>query len=48
MAEEKTANKKKYKVVFVDDEKKVLIVFRKIFTAVGYDVKVCEGASDAT
>jgi len=48
MAEEKTANKKKYKVVFVDDEKKVLIVVRKIFTAAGYDVKVCEGASDAT
>lgn len=42
-----TKEKKKYKILVVDDEKKVLIVARKIFRSAGYDVEVCLGPEEA-
>ena len=42
-AKEKT----KYKILVVDDEKKVLIVARKIFRSAGYDVEVCLDPEEA-
>ena len=43
MTEENT----KHKILVVDDEKKVLIVARKIFRAAGYDVEVCLNPEEA-
>jgi len=42
-----TQVKKKHKILVVDDEKKVLIVARKIFRSAGYDVEVCLGPEEA-
>jgi len=42
-----TQVKKKHKILVVDDEKKVLIVARKILRSAGYDVEVCLGPEEA-
>ena len=42
-----TKEKPKYKILVVDDEKKVLIVARKIFRSAGYDVDVCLNPEEA-
>jgi CheY-like chemotaxis protein len=42
-----TKEKTKYKILVVDDEKKVLIVARKIFRSAGYDVEVCLNPEEA-
>ncbi len=42
-----TKVKKKHKILVVDDEKKVLIVARKILRSAGYDVEVCLGPEEA-
>lgn len=42
-----TKEKKKHKILVVDDEKKVLIVARKIFRSAGYDVEVCLNPEEA-
>lgn len=42
-----TKEKTKYKILVVDDEKKVLIVARKIFQSAGYDVEVCLNPEEA-
>ncbi len=39
--------KTKYKILVVDDEKKVLIVARKILMSAGYDVEVCLSPEEA-
>lgn len=39
--------KKKYKIIVVDDEKKVLIVARKVLKSAGYDVEVCLAPDEA-
>ena len=43
-----TIEKTKYKILVVDDEKKTLIVARKILRSAGYDVEVCLGPEEAT
>jgi CheY-like chemotaxis protein len=42
-----TKEKTKYKILVVDDEKKVLIVARKILQSAGYDVEVCLNPEEA-
>ena len=42
-----TQVKIKHKILVVDDEKKVLIVARKILRSAGYDVEVCLGPEEA-
>ena len=42
-----TEEKIKYKILVVDDEKKVLIVARKILRSAGYDVEVCLNPEEA-
>ncbi len=42
-----TKEKTKYKILVVDDEKKILIVARKIFRSAGYDVEVCLNPEEA-
>jgi len=42
-----TKEKRKYKILVVDDEKKILIVARKILRSAGYDVEVCLGPEEA-
>ena len=42
-----TKEKAKYKILVVDDEKKILIVARKIFRSAGYDVEVCLNPEEA-
>jgi len=42
-----TKENKKYKILVVDDEKKVLIVARKIFRSAGYEVEVCLSPEEA-
>jgi len=42
-----TNEKKKYKILVVDDERKVLIVARKILRSEGYDVEVCLNPEEA-
>ncbi len=42
-----TQVKTKHKILVVDDEKKVLIVARKILRSAGYDVEVCLGPEEA-
>jgi CheY-like chemotaxis protein len=39
--------KTKYKILVVDDEKKVLVVARKILLSAGYDVEVCLNPDEA-
>lgn len=39
--------KTKHKILVVDDEKKVLIVARKIFKSAGYDVEICLNPEEA-
>ena len=43
----KIIEKAKYKILVVDDEKKVLIVARKILRSAGYDVEVCLNPEEA-
>jgi len=43
-----TEEKTKYKILVVDDEKKILIVARKILRSAGYDVEVCLSPEEAT
>jgi CheY-like chemotaxis protein len=38
---------KKYKILVVDDEKKILIVARKVLRSAGYDVEVCLSPEEA-
>ena len=42
-----TSKKTKYKILVVDDERKVLIVARKILRSEGYDVEVCLNPEEA-
>ncbi len=44
---DQTKEKTKYKILVVDDEKKVLIVARKILRSAGYDVEVCLNPEEA-
>lgn len=46
MLAEKKA-KQKYKILVVDDEKKILIVARKVLKSAGYDVEVCLDPGEA-
>lgn len=44
---EQTNEKTRYKILVVDDEKKVLVVARKIFRSAGYEVEVCLNPEEA-
>ncbi|MCF8720912.1 Lcl domain-containing protein [Nitrospina gracilis] len=42
-----TTENRKYKILFVDTERKVLVAAKKIFSQSGYQVEVCDGAMRA-
>ena len=42
-----TPEKTKYKILVVDDEKKVLVVARKVLRNAGYEVDICDSPLEA-
>ncbi|NIR49769.1 MAG: response regulator [candidate division Zixibacteria bacterium] len=42
-----SVDRKNYKILFVDDEKKILIVARKVLRSAGYNVEVCLSPDEA-